>query len=88
MLARRAERMVGGGAATPQGPVASLSDREIEVFRRLGEGHTTRQIATDLGVSMKTVQAYCARIKEKLNLASGAELVRDAVRWIEQERRA
>jgi DNA-binding NarL/FixJ family response regulator len=88
MLARLAERMVGGGAATTQGPVASLSDREIEVFRRLGEGHTTRQIATDLGVSMKTVQAYCARIKEKLNLASGAELVRDAVRWIEQERRA
>ncbi len=87
MLARLAERMVGGGTVSPQGPVATLSDREIEVFRRLGEGHTTRQIATDLGVSMKTVQAYCARIKEKLNLASGAELVRDAVRWIERERR-
>jgi DNA-binding NarL/FixJ family response regulator len=89
MLARLAERMVGGrAAASPQGPVATLSDREIEVFRRLGQGQTTRQIATDLNVSMKTVQAYCARIKEKLSLGSGAELVRDAVRWIERERHA
>ena len=89
MLARLAERMVGGrAAASPQGPVATLSDREIEVFRRLGQGQTTRQIATDLNVSMKTIQAYCARIKEKLGLASGAELVRDAVRWIERERHA
>jgi DNA-binding NarL/FixJ family response regulator len=89
MLARLAERMVGGrAAASPQGPVATLSDREIEVFRRLGQGQTTRQIATDLNVSMKTVQAYCARIKEKLGLGSGAELVRDAVRWIERERHA
>jgi DNA-binding NarL/FixJ family response regulator len=88
MLARLAERMVGGRAASPQGPVSTLSDREIEVFRRLGQGQTTRQIATDLNVSMKTVQAYCARIKEKLSLGSGAELVRDAVRWIERERHA
>jgi len=88
MLARLAERMVGGRATSPQGPVATLSDREIEVFRRLGQGQTTRQIATDLNVSMKTVQAYCARIKEKLGLGSGAELVRDAVRWIERERHA
>lgn len=89
MLARLAERMVGARASgSPQGPVATLSDREIEVFRRLGQGQTTRQIATDLHVSMKTIQAYCARIKEKLGLASGTELVRDAVRWIERERHA
>jgi len=87
MLARLAERVVGGRAASPAGgPVAALSDRELEVFRRLGEGQTTRQIAADLKVSMKTIQAYCARIKDKLGFANGTELVRDAVRWIERER--
>ena len=83
-----AERMVGGGGALAQASVSTLSDREIEVFRRLGEGHTTRRIAADLNISMKTVQAYAARIKEKLKLSSGAELVREAVRWTERERRA
>lgn len=89
VLERLAERMVGGTqAASPKASVGTLSDREIEVFRRLGEGHTTRRIATDLNVSIKTVQAYSARIKEKLQLSSGAELVREAVRWTERERRA
>jgi DNA-binding NarL/FixJ family response regulator len=61
-----------------------LSDRELEVFELLGEGRGTRQIAETLGVSIKTVQAYCARIKEKLSLASASELVREAVRWRER----
>jgi DNA-binding CsgD family transcriptional regulator len=59
----------------------------MEVFQRLGQGQTTRQIATDLNVSIKTVQAYCARIKDKLSIGTGAELVREAVRWVETERR-
>jgi len=83
VLARLAERMVGrrqGGAA---GTVDTLSDRELEVFRRMGEGHATKRIASDLGVSMKTVQEYQARIKEKLGLADATELMRAAVRWTE-----
>jgi DNA-binding NarL/FixJ family response regulator len=83
MLAQLAGRLVGGTPAS----VESLSDRELEVFRRLGEGQGTRQIAAELHVSIKTVQAYCARIKVKLGLASGALLVRDAVRWVEQTNR-
>ena len=47
----------------------------------LGRGLGTRQIAGTLGISLKTVQAYCARIKEKLNLDSGTELLREAIRW-------
>jgi len=86
MLARLTERMVGPNPASAPGDVQSLSDRELEVFRRLGEGRGTRLIAEELNVSIKTVQAYCARIKEKLRLATGAELVREAVRWVEQER--
>jgi len=67
--------------------MSTLSDREIEVFQRLGRGQTTRRMATDLNVSIKTVQAYCARIKEKLNLASATELLREAVRWHENTHR-
>lgn len=86
ILARLTERMVGPAASTAPGDVQNLSDRELEVFRGLGEGRGTRLIAEELNVSIKTVQAYCARIKEKLRLANGAELVREAVRWVEQQR--
>jgi DNA-binding NarL/FixJ family response regulator len=87
ILARLAERMVGRAPPPPQGAMTILSDREMEVFQRLGQGQTTRQIATDLNVSIKTVQAYCARMKEKLSIGSGTELMREAVRWVESARR-
>ncbi len=48
-----------------------------------GEGQATRKIATEMNLSLKTVQAYCARIKDKLGLANGSELVREAVRWVQ-----
>jgi DNA-binding NarL/FixJ family response regulator len=86
VLASLAERMVGRAPqATPTSPEA-LSDRELDVFRRLGEGHSTRRIADDLRLSLKTVQTYYARIREKLGLADAAELVRAAVRWQEGKR--
>jgi DNA-binding NarL/FixJ family response regulator len=62
-------------------PVKKLSDRELEVFRLLGQGYETRRVAESLNVSIKTVQAYCARIKEKLQLANASELLREAIRW-------
>lgn len=83
VLAQLAERMVGHSPARQPGSVELLSDRELEVFRRLGAGQGTRKIAADMGLSMKTVQAYSARIKEKLGLANVSELVRAAVRWVE-----
>ncbi len=60
-----------------------LSNRELEVFRLLGQGVDTRGIAELLHISFKTVHAYCARIKEKLRLANATELLREAVRWTE-----
>ena len=51
----------------------------------LGLGHNTRQIADHLHVGFKTVQAYCARIKEKLKLANATELLREAIRWQESQ---
>jgi DNA-binding NarL/FixJ family response regulator len=77
-----AQFVEGKGPAT-QSLAELLSDRELEVFELLGQGRGTRQIAEVLRVSVKTVQAYCARIKEKLSLASATELLREAVRWYE-----
>jgi DNA-binding NarL/FixJ family response regulator len=74
------ERFVEGHLA-PASPVETLSDRELEVFRLLGSGLGTRQIADQLHVGFKTVQAYSARIKEKLQLANATELLRAAMQW-------
>ena len=70
------ERMAEQDAAPVRGrragrstssPVAELTDRELEVFRLIGEGHGTRQIAEELHLSVKTVESYQAHIKEKLS---------------------
>jgi DNA-binding NarL/FixJ family response regulator len=62
-----------------------LSDRELEVFRLLASGRETPEIAKDLSVSLKTVQTYCARIKEKLNLRNATELLQAATRWADAQ---
>jgi len=80
-----AEKFLEADAAALSPSVAQLSDRELEVFQLLGQGRETRQIAASLCVSIKTVQAFCARIKEKLNLASATELLREAIRWHENQ---
>ncbi len=62
-----------------------LSDRELEVFRSIGQGRGTRQIAEDLHLSVKTIETYRAHIKEKLGLSNATELVRQAVQWVEHQ---
>jgi DNA-binding NarL/FixJ family response regulator len=66
-----------------QSRVEQLSDRELEVFQLLGQGRSTSQIAEQLHISLKTVQAYCVRAKEKFGLNTAAELVREAILWEE-----
>ena len=78
-------QFVQGKTLATHSPVDQLTDRELAVFDMLGQGLATRQIADRLGVSIKTVQAHCARIKEKLNLSSASELVRDAIRYHESQ---
>ncbi len=78
-----AQKLVQGGTRPADSPVADLSDRELEVFELLGQGSNTRQISDQLNLSPKTVQVYCARIKEKLKLANINELITHAVRWHE-----
>jgi len=78
-----AERFVG--AKITETPLENLSDRELQVFGLIGRGMPTRDIAVSMNVSVKTVQAYCARIKQKLQIASATELLREAVRWHDQQ---
>ena len=82
--AQLAQKLVQGSSDNST-VVGSLSDRELEVFQLLGRGFNTRQISEQMNVSFKTVQAYCARIKEKLNLANINELIFHAVRWHESQ---
>ena len=76
-----ARRLGSSRKAATASPVEQLSDRELEIFRLLGQGLTTSQIAVDLHLSLKTVQAYCARAKEKFGVNSLSELLRAAIRW-------
>ena len=76
-----ARRLGSPRKAAATSPVEQLSDRELEIFRLLGQGRTTSQIAADLHLSLKTVQAYCARAKEKFGVDSLTELLRAAIRW-------
>src|SRR5262249_30900094 len=62
-------------------PLARLSDREQEVFRLLGEWKTTREIASELGLSTKTVEYYRERLKVKLHLSNANELLQAATHW-------
>jgi DNA-binding NarL/FixJ family response regulator len=77
------KRFVDGKADGMSSPEELLSDRELEVFQLIGQGFATRQIADQLHVSVKTVEAYRANIKEKLNLKNATELIKHALHWIE-----
>jgi DNA-binding NarL/FixJ family response regulator len=80
-------RMVKGKDEADDSPVASLSDRELEVVTLIGSALATREIALRLRVSVKTVETHRAHIKTKVNLSSAAELVQFCVRWVEDSRR-
>ena len=82
---RMLQQYVKGSAALKGSPIADLSDRELEVFRLIGEGHGTRRIAEELHLSVKTVESYQAHIKEKLALKNGRELVQRAIQWSTSE---
>mgnify|MGYP002778065210 CR=1 FL=1 len=72
-------------AALPEGPAAALSEREADVVRRIALGYSNKEIAAALGLSVKTVETYKARVGEKLGLRSRVDLVRYANQqgWLE-----
>lgn len=80
-------QLVNGGDGAGVSPVATLSDRELEIVDQIGNGIPTREIAEKLHVSVKTVEAHRAHIKEKLNLRHAPQLVQFCVRWVEENKR-
>ncbi|MEX0929571.1 MAG: response regulator transcription factor [Balneolales bacterium] len=74
--------MATGKTNKSHSPLEMLSDRELEVFELIGKGKSTREIADQLHVSVKTVETYRSRIKEKLNIGSASELMQQAVQWM------
>lgn len=81
MSKRFLHKMVGGKKAEIQSPIESLSDRELEIFKLIGQGFKASQIAERLHLSVKTVETYRARIKEKLDLADASELLKFSIKW-------
>jgi DNA-binding NarL/FixJ family response regulator len=83
MAKKMVQQFIGGSGVSKRSIIDELTDRELEVFRLIGQGHGTRQIAEELHLSVKTVESYYAHIKEKLFLKNARELVQHAVQWVE-----
>jgi DNA-binding NarL/FixJ family response regulator len=81
MSKKMLHQYIDGSPSLIQSKIALLSDRELEVFCRIGEGRATREIADELHLSIKTVETYQSHIKEKLALRSGRELIQHAIQW-------
>jgi len=76
---------LAGGGHQPKAsfPIERLTDREMEIFERIGRAEGNHEIAEALGISPRTVDAHRAHIREKLGLGDGGELTRFAIRWVE-----
>jgi len=83
---RLAAKFVGGRTLETDSPLDALSDRELQVFRLIGQGRTTRQIAETLSLSVKTIETHREHVKRKLTIKSGAELAQRATQWVETGR--
>ncbi len=75
-------RKLLAGDEGEEDPVDRLSDRELQVFRLIGEGLASQEIADALNLSVKTIETYRAHIKEKLELEDARKLVQSAIRWV------
>ena len=85
LAARVLDAFAGARPRGSNSPLEKLSDREFEVFRLFGEGKTAKEIAGQLNLSPKTVSVHRDHIKEKLEFATSAEMIRQAVRYVETE---
>jgi DNA-binding NarL/FixJ family response regulator len=73
-----------GKQVLDQDPVQTLSNRELQVFRLIGEGLNTREIAHRLGISPKTVESHRKVLKQKLNTPTSSHLSRQAFQWVQE----
>jgi len=79
------QRFAVAGAKPRTDPVERLSNRELQVLNLIGRGKSTREIAEDLNLSIKTVESHRQRVKKKLNLDTSPKLVQFAVNWISNQ---
>lgn len=81
LMARLAGQAIGSRKRGKAG-VDALSDRELEVFQLIGQGKSAREIAEQLDISVHTIDSHREKIRAKLSLKNGAELMRYAVQWV------
>jgi DNA-binding NarL/FixJ family response regulator len=85
LAAKMLQQQIRGQTDITESPVKSLSDREMEVFRLIGQWKKTREIAEELHLSVKTIEYYREQIKRKLNLKDAGELTQYATAWVQRE---
>lgn len=83
---RLAARFVAGQTLETGSPLDVLTDRELQVFRLIGAGRSTRQIAETLHLSIKTIESHREHVKQKLTIETSAELAQRATQWVETGR--
>lgn len=79
------ERILRALAHKPQrasSPLEGLSNREMEIFQSIGEGLSTKEMAQKLHLSVKTIETYHGRIKNKLGLRDHPDMIRHATQWV------
>ena len=90
VLGRRAvervlRRLSDGQSSLQATPIELLSDRELEIFRLIGDGHPRGQIAVDLNISVKTVESHRTHIRRKMGFKNAAELYRYATQFVQED---
>ena len=78
-------KFMRGNTEPPASPLEALSDRELEVFRMLGQGKAVRIIAEEMNVTIPTINSFRNRIKEKLHLKTSTEVMLRAIQWVQDE---
>jgi DNA-binding NarL/FixJ family response regulator len=72
-----------GDDKSHQNSLERLSDRELEIMELIGHGFSNRRVAEKLHIDIRTVETYCARIREKLDLHNSSELLMRAIEWVQ-----
>ena len=85
-IAARIVETFSGQPRSARSPISQLSDREFEVYQLIGQGKSTKEIASQLHLSDKTVAVHRGNIKRKLAITNAGELIHHAIRWVEGNR--
>lgn len=85
MVSRILKKFVGAGTEKVESALNELTDRELEVFRLIGHGYSTREIADQFCLSVKTIETHRSHIRSKLKVRSTAELVSHAVYFVQTD---